>query len=98
MSVAFYGDKTRRLKFEFKFKMSSNFKLKFAKKAKMKTKPFLSQLAALVVVAAIFYASYGATNALASARANVPEIYFAWERAVPFWAWSIVPYLSLIHI
>ncbi|MBS6152921.1 MAG: dual specificity protein phosphatase family protein [Campylobacter gracilis] len=61
----------------------------------MKTKPFLSQLAALVVVAAIFYASYGATNALASARANVPEIYFAWERAVPFWAWSIVPYWSL---
>ena len=61
----------------------------------MKTKPFLSQLVALVVVAAIFYASYGATNALASARANVPEIYFAWERAVPFWAWSIVPYWSL---
>nr|WP_314891497.1 phosphatase PAP2/dual specificity phosphatase family protein [uncultured Campylobacter sp.] len=61
----------------------------------MKTKQFLSQLAALVVVAAIFYASYGATNALASARANVPEIYFAWERAVPFWAWSIVPYWSL---
>lgn len=61
----------------------------------MKTKPFLSQLVALVVVAAIFYASYGATNALASARANVTEIYFAWERAVPFWAWSIVPYWSL---
>lgn len=61
----------------------------------MKTKPFLSQLAALVVVAAIFYASYGATNALASARTNVPEIYFAWERALPFWAWSIVPYWSL---
>nr|WP_315111451.1 phosphatase PAP2/dual specificity phosphatase family protein [uncultured Campylobacter sp.] len=61
----------------------------------MKTKPFLSQLAALVVVAAIFYASYGATNALASARANVPEIYFAWECALPFWAWSIVPYWSL---
>ena len=61
----------------------------------MKTKLFLSQLAALVVVAAIFYASYGATNAIASARANVPEIYFAWERAVPFWAWSIVPYWSL---
>ncbi len=61
----------------------------------MKTKPFLSQLAALIVVAAIFYASYGATNALASARANVPEIYFAWERALPFWAWSIVPYWSL---
>ena len=61
----------------------------------MKTKLFLSQLAALVVVAAIFYASYGATNALASARTNVPEIYFSWERAVPFWAWSIVPYWSL---
>ena len=61
----------------------------------MKTKLFLSQLVALVVVAAIFYASYGATNALASARANVPEIYFAWERALPFWAWSIMPYWSL---
>ena len=61
----------------------------------MKTKPFLSQLAALVVVAAIFYASYGATNVLASARVNVPEVYFAWERALPFWAWSIVPYWSL---
>lgn len=61
----------------------------------MKTKLFLSQFAALVVVAAIFYASYGATNALASARTNVPEIYFAWERAVPFLAWSIVLYWSL---
>ena len=54
----------------------------------MKTKPFLYQLAALVVVAAIFYASYGATNALASARANVPEIYFAWERALRYAAAS----------
>lgn len=43
----------------------------------------------------LFYSSYGFANHLASLRTNVPEIYWQWERQLPFWAWSIVPYWTL---
>lgn len=47
---------------------------------------------ALVVLGALFYASYGLSNWLAGLRSDVPTIVFAWESAVPFLAWTIVPY------
>ena len=55
-------------------------------------KPTLLKLAAVGV---LFYGSYGLANFLASRRAFVPEIAFGWERGIPFWAWTVVPYWSL---
>ena len=48
----------------------------------------------LAVLGTFFYASYGFSNWLASQRSDVPVVVFAWERAVPFLAWTIVPYWS----
>ena len=56
---------------------------------------FLTRLCYLAVIATFFYASYGFANYFAAMRQNVPEIFFSWERQIPFWAWSIVPYWSL---
>ena len=49
----------------------------------------------LALVGALFYTSYGLSNRYAASLAYVPEIAFAWERNIPFWAWTIVPYWSL---
>ena len=49
----------------------------------------------LMLVGILFYGSYGLANRRASQLANVPEIVFAWESVIPFWAWTIVPYWSL---
>jgi protein-tyrosine phosphatase len=49
----------------------------------------------LLFLAPFFYASYGFANWLASRRDDVGTIVFAWERHVPFLAWTIVPYWSI---
>ena len=49
----------------------------------------------LALVGALFYTSYGLSNRYAASLAYVPEIAFAWEHGIPFWAWTIVPYWSL---
>ena len=49
----------------------------------------------LALVGALFYTSYGLSNHYAASLAYVPEVAFAWERSIPFWAWTIVPYWSL---
>ena len=54
--------------------------------------PTLCKLAA---VAAVFYLSYGLTNHYTASRAGVPEIAYAWEYAIPFLPWTIIPYWSL---
>ncbi|OAM26470.1 MULTISPECIES: phosphatase PAP2/dual specificity phosphatase family protein [Eikenella] len=59
-------------------------------------KPTLkTSLLKLALVGALFYTSYGLSNRYAASLAYVPEIAFAWERNIPFWAWTIVPYWSL---
>ena len=59
-------------------------------------KPTLkTSLLKLALVGALFYTSYGLSNHYAASLAYVPEIAFAWERNIPFWAWTIVPYWSL---
>ena len=56
---------------------------------------FLLSTVKLLAVGAIFYASYGFANWFTAQRTGVPEIIFAWEQHIPFWAWTIVPYWSL---
>lgn len=59
-------------------------------------KPTLkASLFKLALVGALFYTSYGLSNHYAASLAYVPEIAFAWEHSIPFWAWTIVPYWSL---
>ena len=59
-------------------------------------KPTLkASLLKLALVGALFYTSYGLSNHYAASLAYVPEIAFAWEHSIPFWAWTIVPYWSL---
>ncbi|WP_153712361.1 phosphatase PAP2/dual specificity phosphatase family protein [Eikenella corrodens] len=59
-------------------------------------KPSLpTSLLKLALVGALFYISYGLSNHYAASLAYVPEIAFAWEHSIPFWAWTIVPYWSL---
>ncbi|ASP18440.1 phosphatase [Neisseria sp. KEM232] len=56
---------------------------------------FQTSAAKLALAGILFYTGYGLANFLASRRAFVPEIVFDWERGIPFWAWTIVPYWSL---
>ena len=56
---------------------------------------FKTSLLKLALIGALFYTSYGLSNHYAASLAYVPEITFAWERNIPFWAWTIVPYWSL---
>ena len=54
--------------------------------------PLKTSLLKLALVGALFYTSYGLSNHYAASLAYVPEIAFAWERGIPFWAWTILPY------
>jgi protein-tyrosine phosphatase/membrane-associated phospholipid phosphatase len=49
----------------------------------------------LLLLAPLFYISYGAANWLASQRVNVPNVTLSWEHAIPFMAWTIFPYWSI---
>lgn len=49
----------------------------------------------LLLLAPLFFASYGFANWLTAQRDNVGSLVFAWEGATPLWAWSIVPYWSI---
>ena len=56
---------------------------------------FKTSLLKLALIGALFYTSYGLSNHYAASLTYVPEVAFAWERGIPFWAWTIVPYWSL---
>ncbi|MFO1325212.1 MAG: phosphatase PAP2/dual specificity phosphatase family protein [Burkholderiales bacterium] len=52
-------------------------------------------LAWLLFLGPFFFISYGFANWTAAHRADVPAIVFAWEHAIPFWPWTILPYWSI---
>ncbi len=52
-------------------------------------------MAWLAFLAPFFYVTYGAANAVAARRVDVPSIVFEWERHVPFIDWTIIPYWSI---
>ncbi|BDB24468.1 phosphatase PAP2/dual specificity phosphatase family protein [Cupriavidus sp. P-10] len=49
----------------------------------------------LALAGAFFFSSYGFANWLASQRAQVPSVFFGWERGIPFVPWTIIPYWSI---
>lgn len=53
------------------------------------------RLACLAVMGLVFYSTYGGANYWAAQQALVPEIFWPWERHIPFAAWTIVPYWTL---
>ena len=56
---------------------------------------FRYRLLCLLGMGVVFYSTYGGANYLAGLRTDVPEVFWPWERQIPFWAWSIVPYWTL---
>ena len=57
--------------------------------------PWRRAIAWLLFLGPFFFISYGLANWYASEQADVPALVFDWERAIPFWAWTIVPYWSI---
>lgn len=39
--------------------------------------------------------TYGQVNEFTATRSDVGHFYFAWEKQIPFWPWTIVPYWSI---
>jgi len=58
------------------------------------TRPFARAAAWLTGLGTFFFLSYNWANAYSSSLPRVPTMAFAWERYLPFVAWSIVPYWS----
>ncbi|HSV63688.1 MAG TPA: dual specificity protein phosphatase family protein [Chthoniobacterales bacterium] len=54
-----------------------------------------TQLAASIGLSALFVVIYGWCNWFTAQRANVPSLFFEWERAIPFVPLMIAPYLSI---
>ena len=49
----------------------------------------------LALLGPVFYASYGFANWWAASRSSVATLAFDWERALPFWQWTIFPYWTI---
>ncbi len=58
-------------------------------------RPWGRAAAWLVFLGPFFFLSYGFANWAAAQRANLPSLPFAWEQAIPFWPWTILPYWSI---
>jgi len=58
-------------------------------------RPWRRALAWLLLLGPLFFLTYGWANGLAAARDDVGSIVFDWERQIPFWAWTILPYWSI---
>ncbi|MBL8322803.1 MAG: inositol phosphorylceramide synthase, partial [Acinetobacter sp.] len=52
-------------------------------------------LLCLLFLAPLFFLSYGFANQYAAGLAEVPVMVFGWEKHIPLWPWTIVPYWSI---
>ncbi len=53
------------------------------------------RLCYLALLGLFFFSSYGAANWLTAQRSDVGVMVMAWERYIPIWPWTIVPYSSI---
>lgn len=58
-------------------------------------RPWGRAAAWLAFLGPFFFVSYGFANWAAAQRTVVSSLAFAWERAIPFWPWTILPYWSI---
>lgn len=49
----------------------------------------------LVGLSCFFFISYGIANHITSLRSDVGSVVFEWERFIPLWTWTIVPYWTI---
>lgn len=49
----------------------------------------------LLLLAPLFFSTYGFATWVTSQRSDVGTLVFGWETQMPFWAWTIVPYWSI---
>lgn len=49
----------------------------------------------LLLLAPLFFSTYGFATWVSAQRDDVASLVFDWERHMPFWAWTIVPYWSI---
>jgi protein-tyrosine phosphatase len=54
-----------------------------------------TQFTASLGLSVLFLVVYGWCNWFTAQRANVPLLFFEWERSIPFVAWMFVPYMSI---
>lgn len=49
----------------------------------------------LLLLAPLFFSTYGLATWVTNQRSDVGTLVFGWETHMPFWAWTIVPYWSI---
>ena len=49
----------------------------------------------LLLLGPFFFLSYGLANNYTAGREDVGSLVFAWERHMPLWPWTIIPYWSI---
>ncbi|AVD84845.1 serine/threonine protein phosphatase [Pseudomonas sp. SWI6] len=49
----------------------------------------------LLLLGPVFFLSYGLANSHTEGRDDVGSLVFAWERHIPLWPWTILPYWSI---
>ena len=49
----------------------------------------------LLLLAPLFFSTYGFATWVTAQRSDVGTLVFGWESHIPFWAWTIVPYWSI---
>lgn len=49
----------------------------------------------LIGLTIFFFSSYNFANWFTATRSEIPSLVFDWEKAIPLWAWTIVPYWSI---